>query len=127
MTSMAVLRWVRGRVSWHYYRSSWARAVQHAFIESFNSRLRDECFNEHLVIFLFKQDRDFVNLGSLQFDLAPWWSRDGEPDPGRTPSHLRAAPLVRKTKRSGRVSRVDHDLIVLPELLEKTASLLLTT
>jgi putative transposase len=46
LTSVAVLRWVPGRVAWHYIEPG--KPVQNAFIESFNSRLRDECLNEHL-------------------------------------------------------------------------------
>jgi len=32
-------------VSWHYIQPG--EPVQKAFIESFNSKLRDECLNEH--------------------------------------------------------------------------------
>ena len=46
LTSVAILRWVPGRVAWHYIEPG--KPVQNAFIESFNSRLRDECLNEHL-------------------------------------------------------------------------------
>jgi len=46
LTSVAILRWVPGRVAWHYIEPG--QPVQNAFIESFNSRLRDECLNEHL-------------------------------------------------------------------------------
>src|ERR1700675_1438656 len=46
LTSVAVLRWVPGRVTWHYIEPG--KPVQNAYIESFNSRLRDECLNEHL-------------------------------------------------------------------------------
>jgi putative transposase len=46
LTSVAVLRWVTDRVAWHYIEPG--KPVQNAFIESFNSRLRDECLNEHL-------------------------------------------------------------------------------
>ena len=46
LTSIAVLRWVLVRVEWHYIEPG--KPVQNAFIESFNSRLRDECLNEHL-------------------------------------------------------------------------------
>ena len=46
LTSAAVLQWVPGRVNWHYIEPG--KPVQNAFIESFNSRLRDECLNEHL-------------------------------------------------------------------------------
>jgi putative transposase len=48
LTSGAVLRWAIGRVAWHYIQPG--KPVQNAFIESFNSRLRDECLNEHLFV-----------------------------------------------------------------------------
>ena len=41
LTSVAVLQWVPGRVTWHYIEPG--KPVQNAYIESFNSRLRDEC------------------------------------------------------------------------------------
>ncbi len=46
LTSVAVLRWAIDRVGWHYIQPG--KPVQNAFIESFNSRLRDECLNEHV-------------------------------------------------------------------------------
>jgi transposase InsO family protein len=46
LTSGAVLRWAIDRVAWHYIQLG--KPVQNAFIESFNSRLRDECLNEHV-------------------------------------------------------------------------------
>src|SRR5579863_3737315 len=46
LTSSAVLRWAIDRVAWHYIQPG--TPVQNAFIESFNSRLRDECLNEHV-------------------------------------------------------------------------------
>jgi putative transposase len=39
-TSGAVLRWATRRVAWHYIEPG--KPVQNAFVESFNSRLRDE-------------------------------------------------------------------------------------
>ena len=45
LTSNAVLRWAAERVSWHDIQPG--KPVQNAFIESFNSKLRDECLNEH--------------------------------------------------------------------------------
>jgi len=44
LTSGAVLRWATRRVAWHYIEPG--KPVQNAFIESFNSKLRDECLNE---------------------------------------------------------------------------------
>ena len=46
LTSNAVLRWANDRVGWHYIQPG--KPVQNAFIESFNSKLRDECLNEHV-------------------------------------------------------------------------------
>jgi putative transposase len=46
LTSAAILRWAADHVAWHYIQPG--KPVQNAFIESFNSRLRDECLNEHL-------------------------------------------------------------------------------
>jgi putative transposase len=46
LTSVAVLRWAADRVEWHYIQPG--KPVQNAFIESFNSKLRDECLNEHV-------------------------------------------------------------------------------
>jgi putative transposase len=48
LTSCAVLRWATGRLDWHYIEPG--KPVQNAFIESFNSKLRDECLNEHVFL-----------------------------------------------------------------------------
>jgi putative transposase len=50
LTSGAVLRWASGRINWHYIDPG--KPVQNAFVESFNSRLRDECLNEHVFLTL---------------------------------------------------------------------------
>jgi putative transposase len=50
LTSVAVLRWATDRVGWHYIEPG--KPAQNAFIESFNSRLRDECLNEHVFMSL---------------------------------------------------------------------------
>lgn len=46
LTSGAVLRWATRRIAWHYIEPG--KPVQNAFIESFNSKLRDECLNEYV-------------------------------------------------------------------------------
>jgi len=46
LTSGAVLRWATTRVAWHYIEPG--KPVQNAFIESFNSKLRDECLNQYV-------------------------------------------------------------------------------
>ncbi len=46
LTSVAVI----DRVQWHYIQPG--KQVQNAFIESFNSKLRDECLNEHAFLSL---------------------------------------------------------------------------
>ncbi len=76
LTSGAVLRWAIDRVEWHYIQPG--KPVQNAFIESFNSKLRDECLNEHafltlaearLIIEAWRQDynhlRPHSSLGAL--------------------------------------------------------------
>jgi putative transposase len=50
LTSCAVLRWATGRLEWHYIEPG--KPVQNAFVESFNSKLRDECLNEHVFLTL---------------------------------------------------------------------------
>ena len=50
LTSCAVLRWATGRLDWHYIEPG--KPVQNAFVESFNSKLRDECLNEHVFLTL---------------------------------------------------------------------------
>ena len=50
LTSGAVLRWATGRLEWHYIEPG--KPVQNAFVESFNSKLRDECLNEHVFLTL---------------------------------------------------------------------------
>ena len=60
LTSMAVLRWATDRVGWHYIQPG--KPVQNAFIESFNSKLRDECLNEHV----------FTSLAEARAIIAAW-------------------------------------------------------
>jgi putative transposase len=50
LTSVAVLRWAVDRLQWHYIQPG--KPIQNAFIESFNSKLRDECLNEHAFLSL---------------------------------------------------------------------------
>jgi putative transposase len=50
ITSCTVLRWATGRLEWHSIEPG--KPVQNAFVESFNSRLRDECLNEHVCLTL---------------------------------------------------------------------------
>jgi len=76
LTSGAVLRWATGRLQWHYIEPG--KPVQNAFIESFNSKLRDECLNEHMFLSLaearetieawrndYNQVRPHSSLGAL--------------------------------------------------------------
>ena len=50
LPSGPVLRWATGRLAWNYIEPG--KPVQNAFIESFNSRMRDECLNEHVFLSL---------------------------------------------------------------------------
>jgi putative transposase len=60
LTSGAVLRWATRRVAWHYLERG--QPVQNAFIESFNSKLRDECLNEYV----------FSSLGEARAIVEAW-------------------------------------------------------
>ena len=60
LTSTAVLRWSIGRLDWHYIAPG--KPVQNAFVESFNSRLRDECLNEHV----------FLSLAEARTTIEAW-------------------------------------------------------
>jgi hypothetical protein len=53
--SNAVLRWANGRLGWHYIERG--KPMQNAFVESFNSRLRDECLNEYVFLTLAEARR----------------------------------------------------------------------
>jgi putative transposase len=55
LTSGAVLRWATGRLRWHYIEPG--KPVHNAFVESFNSKLRDECLNEHVFLTLAEARR----------------------------------------------------------------------
>ncbi len=90
LTSNAVLRWAAERVSWHYIQPG--KPVQNAFIESFNSKLRDECLNEHFFFGLtearqlieawrrdYNQLRPHSSLGALA--PAEYDSRRGDGPP----------------------------------------------
>ena len=51
MTSRAVLQWtMETAINWHYIAPG--KPTQNAFIEAFNSKLRDECLNENLFVTL---------------------------------------------------------------------------
>jgi len=60
LTSGAVPHWATGRLGWHYIEPG--KPVQNAFIESFNSKLRDECLNEHM----------FVSLAEARQTIEAW-------------------------------------------------------
>jgi putative transposase len=60
LTSAAVLRWALGRLDWHYIAPG--KPAQNAFVESFNSRLRDECLNEHV----------FLSLAEARATIEAW-------------------------------------------------------
>ena len=65
LTSNAVLSWAAERVSWHYIQPG--KPVQNAFIESFNSKLRDECLNEHF-FFGLAEARHLIEARRQDYD-----------------------------------------------------------
>ena len=119
LTSAAVLRWVPGRVMWHYIEPG--KPVQNAFIESFNSRLRDECLNEHLFGSLaeareiieswrldYNQARPHSSLGTLTPQEFAELQGDGPPEQTQAP---RPVPLLhRPTWGTTSTRNSTHDL-----------------
>ena len=82
MTSMAVLRWCQEtKVEWHYIAPG--KPTQNAFIESFNSRFRDECLNENWFLDLvdakkkIESWRTFYNCERLHTTLGGGNSKRG--------------------------------------------------
>jgi putative transposase len=65
LTSVAVLKWAAGHVAWHYIQPG--KPVENAFIESFNSRLRDECLNEHVFMSL-AEARDVIETWRYDYN-----------------------------------------------------------
>jgi hypothetical protein len=106
LTSCAVLRWATGRLDWHYIEPG--KPVQNAFIESFNSRLRDECFNEHVFLILadvrdklerWRQDYNQVRPHSALADHSPetfvaQWAETAAPGPEPVPARLESSQRV---------------------------------
>ena len=104
-----LLRWAIDRVAWHYIQPG--RPVQNAFIESFNSRLRDECLNEHVFVSLnqareiieaWRHDYNHVRPHSSLGALTPIEFADQQGarplEPVRGPA---AAPLARSPPHQG--------------------------
>src|SRR5579872_919748 len=90
LTSNAVLRWAAERVSWHYIQPG--KPVQNAFIESFNSKLRDECLNEHF-FFGLAEARHLIEAWRQGLQPAPATQQSGcfGPSRIRQPARGRAA------------------------------------
>lgn len=78
LTSVAVLKWATDRVGWHYIQPG--KPVQNAFIESFNSRLRDECLNEHVFATL-AEAREIIEAWRYDYN----WCRPHSSLGARTP------------------------------------------
>ena len=78
LTSVAVPRWAADRVGWHYIQPG--KPVQNAFIESFNSRLRDECLNE-LVFTSLAEAREIIETWRYDYN----WYRPHSSLGARTP------------------------------------------
>ena len=70
------LRWATRRVAWHYIEPG--KPVQNAFIESFNSKLRDECLNEYV----------FSSLGEAREIIERWRHDYNHLRPHSSPGYL---------------------------------------
>ena len=66
LTSNAILKWQEDRkVDWHYIAPD--KPMQNGFVESFNGRIRDERFNEHLFDSL-RHARNLVGAWCIDFN-----------------------------------------------------------
>ena len=76
LTSNAILAWQADRgVEWHYIAPG--KPMQNGFLESFNSRLRDECLNEHLFR-SYRHAREIIAEWHIDYNLhRPHTSLDG--------------------------------------------------
>ena len=73
-----MLRWATERVGWHYIQPG--KPLQNAFIESINSRLRDECLNEHVLTSL-TEAREIIEAWRYDYN----WCRPHSSLVARTP------------------------------------------
>lgn len=92
---VAVLRWAKERgVAWHSIAPK--KPQQHAFVESFNGRLRDECLHEHV----------FGSLGEARGLIEAWREDDNRVRPhgslgGRTPEEFARCSACGKDRAEG--------------------------
>jgi putative transposase len=63
LTSIAVLKWATDRLAWHYIQPG--KPMQNAIVESFNSKLRDECLNEQCSRGWRKRARSLMPGGTI--------------------------------------------------------------
>jgi putative transposase len=102
LTSAAVLRWASGRVDWHYIEPG--KPVQNAFIEAFNSRLRDECLNEHVFLSLAEARQIIEACAKTSTATAPtaawaiWHPRSSRRATDKSGASPPRAPLGQQTK-----------------------------
>ena len=71
------------------------KPIQNAFIESFNSRLREECLNEHV----------FVSLDDPRGKIERWRIEYNRERPHSNVGHLRAEEFAAKNQASSAIAR----------------------
>jgi putative transposase len=82
LTSTSILRWSQKRhVEWHHIAPG--KPTQNAFVESFNSRLRDECLDETLLTSL-AHARSILAAWKHDYNMVRPHSKLG----GRTPAEI---------------------------------------
>jgi putative transposase len=99
LTSNAVLRWAAERVSWHYIQPG--KPVQNAFIESFNSKLRDECLNEH-VFFGLAEARHLIEAWRQDYNQLRPHSSLGALAPAEYANRQRGGPPEQAQRSAAR-------------------------
>ena len=107
-TSNAILAWTdAARVEWHYIAPG--KPMQNGFIESFNSRLRDELLNEMLFSSL-SQARAALGRWQLDYNTARPHSKLGWQTPSAFAStfHPRRDQTLRNTNGSASAPAAPH-------------------
>jgi putative transposase len=93
LTSGAVLRWATRRVAWHYIEPG---KPVNAFIESFNSKLRDECLNQYV----------FTSLGEARAIIAAWRHDYNHLRPHSSLGYLAPEEFAARNQRSSAIGSV---------------------
>jgi putative transposase len=109
MTSRALLQWtMETGIDWRYIASG--KPTQNAFVEGFNSKLRDECLNESLFGSL-KESIETIEAWRIDYNTARPHSSIGN----QTPAAFAAASVLAMQRGRRCATRAASRLAPLPK------------